>query len=172
LATIGLRLSETKTRIAHIDEGLDFLGFRIQRQRKRGTNKWFVYTYPSKKALLAVCDKVRTLTKRPTNQSLAELLHRINPVLRGWASYFKHGVSKATFSYLDTYAWRRVVGWLRRKHHQTGWKWLRRRYLPGWRPTEGTATLFNPAKVTVSRYRYRGARIPSPWMVKPAGASG
>jgi RNA-directed DNA polymerase len=172
LATIGLRLSETKTRIAHIDEGLEFLGFRIQRQRKRGTNKRFVYTYPSKKALLAVCDKVRTLTKGPTNQSLAELLHRINPVLRGWASYFKHGVSKATFSYLDTLAWRRVVGWLRRKHHRTGWKWLRRRYLPRWRPTEGTATLFNPAKVTVSRYRYRGARIPSPWMVKPAGASG
>jgi RNA-directed DNA polymerase len=172
LATIGVRLSETKTRIAHIDEGLDFLGFRIQRQRKRGTNKRFVYTYPSKKALLAVCDKVRTLTKEPTNQSLADLLHRINPVLRGWASYFKHGVSKATFSYLDTFAWRRVVGWLRRKHHRTGWKWLRRRYLPGWRPMEGTVTLFNPAKVTVSRYRYRGARIPSPWMVNPAGASG
>jgi RNA-directed DNA polymerase len=172
LATIGVRLSETKTRIAHIDEGLDFLGFRIQRQRKRGTNKRFVYTYPSKKALLAVCDKVRTLTKGPTNQPLAELLHRINPVLRGWTSYFKHGVSKATFSYLDTFAWRRVVGWLRRKHHRTGWKWLRRRYLPGWRPTEGTVTLFNPAKVTVSRYRYRGTRIPSPWMVKPAGASG
>jgi RNA-directed DNA polymerase len=172
LATIGVRLSETKTRIVHIDEGLDFLGFRIQRQRKRGTNKRFVYTYPSKTALLAVCDKVRTLTKGPTNQSLTELLHRINPVLRGWTSYFKHGVSKATFSYLDTFAWRRVVGWLRRKHHRTGWKWLRRRYLPGWRPTEGTVTLFNPAKVTVSRYRYRGTRIPSPWMVKPAGASG
>ena len=94
---------------------------------------------------------------------LSALLDRINPVLQGWANYFKHGVSKATFSYLDTFAWRRVVGWLRRKHHRANWRWLRRRYLPRWRPTEGTTTLFNPAKVTVTRYRYRANRIPTPW---------
>ncbi len=51
LRPVGLRLSEAKTRIAHIDEGFDFLGYRIQRQTKRGTNKRYVYTYPSKKAL-------------------------------------------------------------------------------------------------------------------------
>ena len=51
LRPMGLRLSEEKTRIAHIDEGFDFLGFRIQRQPKRGSEKRYVYTYPSKKAL-------------------------------------------------------------------------------------------------------------------------
>jgi RNA-directed DNA polymerase len=163
LQPMGLRLSEEKTKTVHIDEGFDFLGWRIQRQIKRGTNKAYVYTYPSKKALLAVCDRIRTLTKGSMNLSLSALLDRINPVLRGWTNYFRHGVSKTTFSYLGTFAWRRVVNWLRHKHHHANWKWLRRHYLPRWRPTEGKITLFNPEKVTVSRYRYRGNRIPSPW---------
>ena len=163
LAPMGLRLSEEKTRVAHIDEGLDFLGFRIQRRRRRGSAKRFVYTYPSKKSLGAVVDKVRRRTQGAANLSLAALLDWLNPVLRGWTNYFRHGVSKATFSYLGTFAWRRVVRWLRRKHDRVSWRWLRRRYLPRWRPTEGTVTLFNPEKVTVSRYRYRANRIPSPW---------
>jgi RNA-directed DNA polymerase len=54
LRPMGLRLSETKTRIAHIDEGFDFLGFRIRRAPKRGSGKLTVYTYPSKRALAAV----------------------------------------------------------------------------------------------------------------------
>jgi len=52
IAPLGLRLSVEKSRVCHLDEGFDFLGFRIQRRRKKGTNKMSVYTYPSKKALL------------------------------------------------------------------------------------------------------------------------
>jgi len=172
LGRIGLRLSEEKTTTVHIDEGFDFLGFHIARKRKRGTQKRYVYTYPSKKALAAVTARVRALTRGTMNLSLTDLLNRINRLLRGWATYFRHGVSKATLSYLDSFVWRRVVGWLRRKHHRATWKWLRRRYLPGWRPTEGKATLFNPATVTVSRYRYRADRIASPWPSDRNGTRG
>jgi RNA-directed DNA polymerase len=163
LRPMGLRLSETKTTIVHIDEGFDFLGFRIQRQRQQGSNKRFVYTWPSKKALASVKAKMRTLTRGGTNQPLAVLLRRINPVLRGWANYFRHGVSSVTFSYLDAFTWRRVICWLRHKHRRASWKQLRRRYLPGWRPTDGEITLFNPQSIAIVRYRYRGAQIPSPW---------
>ena len=119
---MGLRLSEEKTTIAHIDEGFDFLGFRIQRQRKRGTNRAFVYTYPSKKALASMKAKVKAITQRGTNKPLSDLLRRLNPVLRGWTNYFRHGSSKATFGYLRAYTWRRVVSWLRRKHRRANWK--------------------------------------------------
>jgi RNA-directed DNA polymerase len=163
LAPMGLRLSEAKTKVCHIDEGFDFLGFRIQRRNKRGTARRVVYTYPSKKALLAVIDKVRVLTRKGWHESLTVLLRRLNPVLRGWCNYFKYGVSAATFSYLDEYAWRRVTLWLRKRHPGTTWAALCRRYLPGWRPTENGVTLFHPETVTVSRYRYRGAAIPTPW---------
>ncbi|MBA3294273.1 MAG: hypothetical protein H0T40_11230 [Geodermatophilaceae bacterium] len=106
---------------------------------------------------------MRALTRGGTNQPLAVLLRRLNPVLRGWANYFRHGVSKDTFDYLNAFSWRRVICWLRHKHRHASWKLLRRRYLPGWRPTEGEISLFNPCTMAVTRYRYRGAQVPSPW---------
>jgi RNA-directed DNA polymerase len=160
---MGLRLSEEKTMVTHIDKGFDFLGFHIQRKRQEGTSRRTMYTYPSKAALQAVKAKVRALTQGNTDQTLANLLQRVNPVLRGWANYFRHGVSARTFSYLNSWSWWRVVNWLRHKHPKAGWRWLRHHYLPGWRPTDGKETLFNPAMIPIIRYRYRGTRIPTPW---------
>ncbi len=163
LRPMGLRLSEAKTRIAHVDEGFDFLGFRIRRAPKRGSGKLTVYTYPSKGALASVKAKVRAATREATNQPLATLCFRLAPMVRGWVNYFRHGVSKATFDYLREFTWRRVICWLRHKHRRASWKWLLRRYLPRWWPTDGKVTLFDPMSVPVTRYRYRGNSIPSPW---------
>jgi RNA-directed DNA polymerase len=166
LAPMGLRLSGEKTRICHITDGFDFLGFRIQRQLKRGSGKPTVYTWPTKKAVCSVKAKVRTVTRQGLHQPLAVLLHRLAPILRGWTNYFRHGVSKATFDYLRRFTWRRVLIWIRRKHRRR-WKWILRHYLPGWWPQDGDVTLFDPGKVTVSRYHYRGD-IPSPWSTTTA----
>jgi len=172
LAPIGLRLSEEKTKIAHIDEGLDFLGWRIQRHQQRGGTKRYVYTYPAKKALASIVEQVRTITRQGTNLSLTVLLLRLNPVLRGWTTYFRPGVSSRAFQHLRAFTWRRVIGWLRRKHPKATWKQLRRRYLSdGWWPAEPKIRLFNPGAVTTTRYRYRGAAIPSPWMSATPGTT-
>ena len=88
------------TAITHIDEGLDFLGWRIQRRRKRGTSKHYVYTYPARKSVTSVTTKVKTLCRQNINLPLEVLLHRLNSLLRGWTTYFRPGVSSATFSYL------------------------------------------------------------------------
>jgi RNA-directed DNA polymerase len=170
LAPLGLRLSEAKTSVVHVEEGFDFLGWHIQHRRKRGTGQYFLYTYPSKKALLSIMARVRTLTRRARNRTLFDLLHRLNPVLRGWATYFQHGVSKRTFSYLGQFTWQRVVGWLRKRHPGISWARLRRHFLPGWRPTQQGISLFNPAIVTVTRYRYRGTKIPLPWTATTTAA--
>ena len=170
LAPMGLRLSEAKTAITHVDEGFDFLGFRIRRKLKEGTQRRTIYTYPSKTALAAAKAKVRVLTQGGTNQTLANLLCRVNPV-RGWANYFRHGVSQRTFDYLWHFSWRRVVNWLRHKHPRGSWKWLRRHYLPRWRPTDGEVTLLDPSAVAITRYCYRGARIPTPWSSVERGSA-
>lgn len=167
LSTMGLRLSPEKTLITHIDEGLDFLGWRIQRHQKRGTTKHYVYNYPAKKALRAVTAKIKTLCWQDKNLPLAVLLHRLNPMLRGWTAYFRYGCSSKTFNYVRAYLWQRVFGWLRRKHPKTTWKQLRRYTSDGWWPAENKVTLFNPAGVSTRRYLYRGTKIPSPW---PIGA--
>jgi len=164
VAPMGLRLSEAKTVITHIDEGLDFLGWRIQRHRQKGSDRRYVYTYPAKKALKAVMAKVRTLCRQGLNRSLLVLLSRVNPVLRGWCAYFRFGVSKSTFSWLSSFTWWRVVRWIRRKHARMTWKELRRRYCGGgWWPVFDRARLFQPDGVPITWYRYRGAKIPPPW---------
>jgi len=168
LAGMGLRLSPDKTLITHIDEGLDFLGWRIQRHRKRGTRQHYVYTYPARKAVKAVMAKVKAICRQSVNLPLEALLHQLNPVLRGWTSHFRPGVSSAAFGYLRAYLWARVISWIRRKHRRMNWKELRRRYCGGgWWPADGKVTLFNPSTVRTTRYRYRGAAIPSPWPQQP-----
>jgi RNA-directed DNA polymerase len=165
LSTMGLRLSVEKTLITHIDEGLDFLGWHIQRHRKRGSSRSYVYTYPSRKALKAAMDKVKTIRRgTATGLPLDELLIQINKMLFGWCMYFRPGVSSATFQYLGSYTWSQVMKWLRRKHHRINRKDLRRRYCGGgWWPSGEERTLFDPGKVRTTRYRYRGTVIPSPW---------
>jgi RNA-directed DNA polymerase len=75
-------------------------------------------------------------------------------------------VSATTFKYLSHFAWTQVIRWLRRKHRGITWKALRRRYCGGgWWPAGKDRQLFNPEKVRTTRYRYRGAAIPSPWPV-------
>ena len=153
LAPMGLRLSETKTRICHIDEGFDFLGWRVQRRTWRGrTGKTAIYTYPSKKALASIIDKVRSLTRRARH------------------NYFRHGVSSRTFGYVDHYAFWRIVGWLRKRHVGLNKHTLVRRYLPGWRISDGGTEMFRPEAVAIERYRYRGTKIPTPWTSVTTGS--
>ena len=126
-----------------------------------------VLTLPitARRAVKAITGKVKMLCRRTdTNQPLDALLRQLNPALRGWCAYFRPGMSARTFSYLCSYLWGRVIGWLRRKHRRTTWKELRRRYCAGgWWPSTKERQLFNPAKVRTTRYRYRGTVIPTPW---------
>ena len=176
LATLGLRLSPEKTRVVHIDEGFDFLGHNIRRLRKRGTSKYYVYTKPSKKAVQAIKDKVGAKTYRSTrNQDLDQLITSLNQVLAGWARYFRHGVSKAVFSAIDYHAWGRVMRWIRAKHQgkgRLGMKDLRRRFCDqGWRFAHNGVVFTGASSVTVTRYRYRGSRISTPWTIDPAAVA-
>lgn len=152
---LGLRLKPEKTGITHIDEGCVFLGQRIIRKPKGP--KRYVYTFVCDEALASIMRKVKALTGRSTrNLALADLLRALNRLLRGWTAYFRYASAKRTFSYLGYYAWRRVVGWLRKKHPSWTWKQIRRRYFGKDRLQEAGIVLFNPASVRVERYVYRG----------------
>jgi RNA-directed DNA polymerase len=168
LEPMGLRLSPAKTRIVHMSEALDFLGFRIQWRRKRGTSKWYVYTFISDRPVQSVKQKVRALTRRTSQQPPRDVLIRLNQIMRGWANYFRHAVCKHTLGSLENFVWHRVIRWWMRLRR---WKWKDvRRHLTGrngrWtRPTADGIELFNMASVSVIRYRYRGSKIPNPWIV-------
>ncbi|HHV20905.1 MAG TPA: group II intron reverse transcriptase/maturase [Propionibacterium sp.] len=165
LAPMGLRLSPDKTRVVHIDDGFDFLGFHIRRMRKRGSRKSFVYTRPSTKAIASIKARVKIMTYRSTlHREPGYLMDYLGRVLRGWAHYFRYAAAKRSFNAIDSYTWERITAWLRKKH-RIGWPELRRRYcLPGtWRLTHDGVRFRGAASVTVTRYRYRGYQIPTPW---------
>jgi RNA-directed DNA polymerase len=170
---LKMTLSADKTLVTHIDDGFDFLGFRIQRKR-RGDGRLVVLTYPSKHALEAVKHKIKQATSRQTSShQLVSVLRVVNPILRGWAAYFRYGVSKRAFNYLGYYAWWRMIRWLRRKHAGITWKTLRRRYYGAGGINQNGVVLYNPASMQVMRYRFRGAQICTPWNiddVDPTGA--
>jgi len=109
--------------------------------------------------------RIGTFPQLPAgDQPLDALLLRLNPALRGWCAYFRTGVSNATFSYLRYYLWHTVWGWMPRKHPKTSWKKIRSHY--GGRGSwwaSGERKLFDPCTVSTTRYRYRGAAIPTPW---------
>ncbi len=167
LAPIGLRLSPAKTRVVHMSDGFDFLGFRIQWKRKRGTNKWYVYTFIADRPFRAVKAKIRALTHRVSQANMGTVIGRINQILRGWTNYFRHAVCKHTLNRLRHFVEWRLIRWLRKRHR---WRWgqFRRRFTTPngrWLPIAADGiVLFNPAAVTVTRYRYRGQTIPNPYL--------
>jgi RNA-directed DNA polymerase len=83
LAPLGLLLSPAKTRIVHMSEAFDFLGFRIQWKRKGGTDKWHVYTFIADRPIRSLKAKIRALTNRTSQQDLRYVLIRLNQIVRG-----------------------------------------------------------------------------------------
>ncbi|GLV80301.1 group II intron reverse transcriptase/maturase [Streptomyces hygroscopicus subsp. hygroscopicus] len=167
LAPMGLRLSQAKTRVVHLSEGFDFLGFRIQWRRKKGTDKWYVYTFVGKQPVRSLKTKIRALTHRSSQQDLGYVLTRLGQIMHGWAGYFKHAVAKDLFSMLDAFTWHRVIRMVmvrRRWRWRDVARWLRR---PdgSWQPIHAGEIALRPiARIPVTRYRYRGTRIPNPYL--------
>lgn len=172
LASMGLAFSETKTQVVNLADGLDFLGFHIQWRRQFGTVKWYVYTFIAQRPIRSLKVKIRALTHRNSQQPPGVTLNRINQILRGWSTYFRHAVSKHTFRALAHFVWRRVAIWLMTLHHWT-WKDLHRQftdYQGRWQQLSADGiTLFNLTTVPVTRYRWRGYTIPTPWTPTPPG---
>jgi len=124
LAQRGLMLSEEKTAITHITEGFDFLGFNF---RKYGAK---LLIKPSKKGVKRLLEKIRGIIKGRLGQGGAGymLIGRINPILRGWANYYRHAVSSKTFSKIDSNVWECLWRWAKYRHPHKGKRWIKRRY--------------------------------------------
>lgn len=115
--------------------------------------------------------KIRALNRRTSQLDLGYVVTRLNQVMHGWANYFRHAVAKNVFAMLDNFAWWRVIRMLQVRHH---WRWkdVRRQFTDPtgrWLPiTAGETEMRRIAETPVTRYRYRGTKIPSPW---PAAAT-
>jgi RNA-directed DNA polymerase len=122
LAERGLRLSPEKTLITHITDGFDFLGQNIRKYKGK------ILIKPSRKSVKTLLDKVRQLVKDNKQATAGHLIWRLNPLIRGWALYHRHVVSKATFSRVDGAIFKVIWRWARRRHPKKGRRGIRNKY--------------------------------------------
>jgi RNA-directed DNA polymerase len=131
LGPLGLQLHPDKTRIVGVKdgaEGFDFLGFhhRMVESRKRRGRYW-MHKWPSPRAMASIRAKVRDLTApRQIGLPLAAVVEQLNPVLRGWGTYFRQGNSSAKFGAIDSYVHQRMAILASRKHRRAGFNWTDR----------------------------------------------
>jgi RNA-directed DNA polymerase len=118
----GLAFNEDKTRIACLDEGFDFLGFTVRRYR--GT----LLITPSKQAVRRIRERLRTEMRSLRGTNAEAVIARLNPIIRGWAAYYRNVVSSKVFTDLDHYMWQLTYKWARRTHPNKPTRWIVRRY--------------------------------------------
>jgi len=131
LATLGLRLHPDKTRIVDLRkgaEGFDFLGFhhRMRTSEKR-RGRYYLNKWPSARAMASIRAKIRDRTnRRHASRDLHYVVNDLNPVLRGWGTYFRVGNSSKKFVAVDSYVNERLARLASVKHGMSGRNWATR----------------------------------------------
>lgn len=130
LAPRGLVFNETKTQITNFDEGVDFLGFTIRRFRGK------LLTKPSNDALRRIRKRLSTEVRSLRGANADTVIAKLNPIITGWAAYYRIGASKRAFNALDAHVWRLVHKWASFSHSNKPKRWVIARYFG----------MFNPAR--------------------------
>ena len=112
---LHVELSEEKTRITHVNDGFDFLGFHIRRVKPEG--HWVVHLRPTAQATDRIKGKIKDLTSRNwTWLDEYTRLSTLNALVRGWAAYYRHTSLLSDIEDITRYTWHRYLRWLRKKH--------------------------------------------------------
>jgi RNA-directed DNA polymerase len=122
LATRGLILSEKKTKITHVTEGFDFLGWNVRMFDR------MLVTQPSKKNIKAFLGKIRSLLRERKTARQIEVIEKLTPVIRGWANYHRSQMASQTFAKCDHQIWQALWRWACRRHPNKGKRWIKQRY--------------------------------------------
>ena len=136
LAPRGLAFNEAKTRITHLNQGVDFLGFNIRRYRGK------LLTKPSKDAMRRIRKRLSTELKALRGGNADAVISRVNPIIVGWSAYYRIGVSKRAFHALDHHMWGLAYKWARFSHRNKSARWVTTRYFGKFNPTRRDAWVF------------------------------
>ncbi len=125
----GLTLSEEKTKVCHLTEGFDFLGFNVRHYpvSNTKTGKKLLIT-PSKESVERFYGRLRQEWKALAGHNAGKVIGKLTPIIRGWTNYFRVGVSQKCFAGLDNFMFHRIVRWCRHTHPTKPWKWITKTY--------------------------------------------
>ena len=123
LAPRGLAFNEDKTKIVHLEEGFDFLGFNVRRYPSRK-----LLIKPSKAAIRRIRERLATEMRTLRGGNAMVVIATLNPIIRGWAAYYRGVVSSRLFGSLDSYLWKLLFKWARWRHRNKPRRWVVGRY--------------------------------------------
>ena len=118
----GLELSMEKTRISHIDDGFEFLGFNLRKYKGKLLIK------PAKKGIKTFLSNIRKTIKSKQAATAEQLIHTLNPKIQGWANHYRRCVAKKTFCQIDSSIFTAIWKWTKRKHRNKNVSWIRNKY--------------------------------------------
>ena len=140
LSELGVQLHPQKTRVVHVQRGFEFLGYLARRGKQlqlspskivTGAKSRGLYAYPRGKSIQRFKDRVRQLTRRGVPLKTKDLIHQLNPVLRGWGHYYKRAHVRTLFNKLDHWIERRIWSHRYKRWRNCGWEQLPKRKLYG-----------------------------------------
>jgi RNA-directed DNA polymerase len=160
LAARGLVFNEGKTRIVTLDDGCDFLGFTARRYNGKLLIK------PSKAALRRIRERLRTELRSLRGTNAAAVIARLNPIVRGWAAYYRTVVSSEIFNALDHYLWKLTYKWAKHGHPNKPTRWLVRRYFGAFNTSRADQWVFGDRDSGAYLHRFAWTKIVRHQMVK------
>lgn len=152
LASRGLQLSEAKTRIVHISDGFNFLGFNVRLMAGK------VLVKPQEEKVRAYVRTLSEYVRSHRQQPTAGLVRDLNRIIRGWAMYYRHVVAKRTFATIDNAMWPMLYKWARRRHPTKSHRWVRQHYFVNgigsrnWQLNDGKRSLLKHDSFHVLRW--------------------
>lgn len=125
----GLALSPEKTKIVHLKDGFNFLGFNIRHYpTKKNKYGYKLLIKPSNESVKKLRQKLLLEWRKLRGHKVDNILATLNPIIRGWSNYFRIGVSAKTFANLDHWMWTRQYQYAKHTHPNKGYAWKKNRY--------------------------------------------
>ena len=156
LAQRGLRLAAEKTRLVHLTEGFTFLGFQIKLYpTSRGRSGYKLLITPSREAVQRLRKRLRAIWHAHRGQAVQVVLGRLNPLIRGWAHYFRIGVASATFNALDRFMLHRAMRYVNRRHPTKSHAWHRAKYWGPLHPQRKDTWVFGDTRTGAFLLKFR-----------------
>ena len=132
-SNIGLTLSEEKTKITHISEGFDFLGFNLRKYKHKSPRSKYhevgqLLIKPQREKVLKFLKRIQTVLDNNKTAKTEKVIRLLNPMLQGFAMYYRFVVSKRTFSYIQSMLFSKLFRWAKRRHPRKSKEWIKNKY--------------------------------------------
>jgi RNA-directed DNA polymerase len=156
----GLAFNEDKTRIVTLDEGFDFLGVTIRRYHGKLLIK------PAKAAVRRIRERLRTEIRSLRGANAQAVIAKLNPIIRGWAAYYRTVVASETFTALDHYLWKLTYKWAKHSHPNKPTRWIVRRYFGTFNKSRQDQWVFGDRDSGAYLHRFAWTKIVRHQMVR------